>query len=407
MKTAPMTDWHAAYLTDPTAMRKAVERAAATGEDGWAAAWTLAQTLPPAFGSHDAAGARAVLAPAADQLTLAEEQSLRETVHGGYYYDNNRDDVHADMAATMGPRRRLRPKERDLRICATCPRCCAQTGEPEHQGEPGRIYHCRRCAENWENAALQDSGPRLYLNPTPGPGSALGDMARALAEALRRQQEETAHAQGPDRCAQIAAWFGAPVVTAPGMPENTAILAIDEAAHYFHPHRADPTQVVSNWQPNWEPTLVPDPANPATWAFPPIVRRGAWAQYAQYPTLAALEAAHEGRPTTEEHQGARELLPRDWIAAAFDVPPEMIAETEDEAEEREQREAQELRDALTLAAGQPHYDVAVRHPGMARAVASGLVTYDWPGSRSIVRRAHLTARGRITHCWNRRSLPQL
>lgn len=70
-------DWHATYLTDPTVHASARERCARTGEDGWAAAATLAPTLPPGFGSHESAGARAVLVPCTEPNEV-EEADLRD-----------------------------------------------------------------------------------------------------------------------------------------------------------------------------------------------------------------------------------------------------------------------------------------------------------------------------------------
>lgn len=67
-------DWHATYLTCPTVADAAARRCAQTGEDGWAAAATLARTMPPGFGHHEAAGARAVIAP-------CSEPDHQETAH--------------------------------------------------------------------------------------------------------------------------------------------------------------------------------------------------------------------------------------------------------------------------------------------------------------------------------------
>lgn len=69
-------DWHATYLTDPTVLDAARRRCAQTGEDGWSAAATLARTMPPGFGSHEAAGARAVIAPSSEMEAAARQDSV-------------------------------------------------------------------------------------------------------------------------------------------------------------------------------------------------------------------------------------------------------------------------------------------------------------------------------------------
>lgn len=143
-------DFHAAYLTDPRAMDAARDRAVRHGEDGWAAAYTVALTLPAGPGAHAATGARDVLVPQtlpdADELARLEYATSGDDECGGYYdepgiaYDN------PDMAPSMTRRPRdgelIRP---DLR----CPKCCEVAGESEELGVPYQTYRCTGCRELW------------------------------------------------------------------------------------------------------------------------------------------------------------------------------------------------------------------------------------------------------------------
>lgn len=99
-----MTDWHAAYLTDPTVMDATRRRCAATGEDGWAAATELAATMPPGFGHHEAAGARAVIAPASEPDRHEQDLLTLSTIGRGYYGAERYGDT-TDMPVSMAPHR--------------------------------------------------------------------------------------------------------------------------------------------------------------------------------------------------------------------------------------------------------------------------------------------------------------
>jgi transposase-like protein len=140
-------DWHATYLTDPGTMTAARRRAAETGEDGWAAAATLAISMPPAsFASIDAFGAREILYPSS-VLNDTELDRLGEAAESGYYVDRNLTDCNHDLAASMSrpadPGRKVRP---DL----PCPRCCEKTGRPEETGVQLQEYRCPQCHELWK-----------------------------------------------------------------------------------------------------------------------------------------------------------------------------------------------------------------------------------------------------------------
>jgi len=339
-----VVDFHAAYLTDPTAARKATERAAATGMDGWAIAWELAQTLPPAFGSHDATGARAILAPRADTLTPGEEHSLRVTARDGYYFDVNLHhdaDEYTDMAATMGPRRRLRPGERDRRIDAICPACAGRLDEPEHLGAEGEVYHCFRCDQNWENTA-----PFIDLWPILNRADAgvMGDVAglRVIVDPAIPDgiiflvpSEATVAVRG-------GRGYELPVLNShdDSQPRYATMADFYQAAMR---RQAEHVALYGQWEPTGD---APNPNDPATWVFEPQ------------------------RPT-----------------------PEGFAELEEQ-------QADQLRDLLTLVASHPPYVDVVDHPAMNHALRHSLVIFDPPNAGRRPhrrRRAHLTALGMTAH----------
>jgi hypothetical protein len=155
-------DWHATYLTDPRAMAAARDRVTATGEDGWAAAYTLALTLPPASGCYDAVGARDVLVPDtlpdADELARLERATPNEG-GGGYYGEPNISFDNPDMAHSMV--RRALPHEK-IRPDLRCPKCCQAAGDADEAGMPGQVYRCTDCPESWEYRAPADQDEELH-----------------------------------------------------------------------------------------------------------------------------------------------------------------------------------------------------------------------------------------------------
>lgn len=147
-----MHDWHATFLTDPRTMAAARERALRTGEDGWAAAYTLALTMPPAPGSLQAGWARDVLAPdtlpdAAELARLERATPEGDDAPSGYYGEPNIDFDNPDMSVSMV--RRARPDE-TVRPDLRCPACCASAGDPEEVGMVNQAYRCTECSQSWE-----------------------------------------------------------------------------------------------------------------------------------------------------------------------------------------------------------------------------------------------------------------
>lgn len=132
-------DWHATYLTDRVVMAAAARHANTTGDDGYAAAATLALSMAPAITSSAAIGARAILAPGADALDEIEEAQLAHASWRGYYDNPGIDADNHDMAPSMT--RRARPEEK-IRPDLICPSCCRRRGQPEESGVQRQVYRC-------------------------------------------------------------------------------------------------------------------------------------------------------------------------------------------------------------------------------------------------------------------------
>jgi hypothetical protein len=425
--TAPSRrDFHATYLTDPTAMAAAQRMAATTGEDGWAAAWTLAQTLPPAFSSHDAAGAREILAPST-RLSAPEEAGLRRASSVGYYRDPNIGLGNSDMAPSMV--RQARPGE-TVRPDLRCPPCCDAAGEPEESGMPGQVYRCTACGHSWEYQPPQSRGQvndafrvtqgqfGVYLramammnrgrspvadavsgylsggvtyaraaggtcsdeNPCPDCRQAIAseqavtDPENTAAELARRRQQ-TAEL--------LAGAFEVPVefITAPTLTQE----ALDWAA-------------VQDSRPDTDPTFIGVSPDRTAWA----ASRGTfserwesqgfvWASDPPEPgpsvSVAEQQAIDAGAITAEQARAAfREFYDQPWGPRPTDPATE-------------QRERYELRNTLEMASRNPPMELALRMPLMREAIRRGLVREDQPSWRAFVRnvpvRVGLTPLGQV------------
>jgi hypothetical protein len=425
--TAPSRrDFHATYLTDPTAMAAAQRMAATTGEDGWAAAWTLAQTLPPAFSSHDAAGAREILAPST-RLSVPEEAGLRRASSRGYYRNPNIALGNSDMAPSMV--RQARPGE-TVRPDLRCPPCCGRAGEPEESGMPGQVYRCTDCGHSWEyqppqsrgqvddvfgiargqfgvylramamvgreRAGLFDGeigyvpGGVTYARPAGGTCSnenPCPDCRQAIASEQAAADPENTAAELARRRQQtaelLAEAFEVPVefVTAPTLTQE----ALDWAAVQDSRHDADPMFIGVSpdrtawaasrgaFSERWEPQgfmWASDPPAPG-----PIV------------SVAEQQAIDAGAITAEQARAAfREFYDRPWGPRPADP-----------ATERSERF--ELRNTLEMASRNPPTELALGMPLMREAIRRGLVREDQPSWRAFVRgmpmRVGLTPLGQV------------
>lgn len=262
----PGRDWHATYLTDPRVMAAAQARVAETGEDGWAAAYTLALSMPPAFGCYDAVGARDVLVP--DSLPdLVELEGLERSEHGYYGASAGNIDVgNADLMVSM--LRRARPGEK-VRPDLVCPHC---RGPEDDTGVVNQVYRCPACGESW----ITEAEPADHYQHQAGTTlEVFLDADRATVELGLRDLYAAGVCRPVDR---ERVW----VTSNPGLSDHTRTLimnwygrAVDGAATW-------------TWEPDGDPIVTsPDGELPSG-----VVVRQDWVQGATTdpaePTLLGL-----------------------------------------------------------------------------------------------------------------------
>lgn len=388
-----MTDWHASYLTDPRTMAAARERAMRTGEDGWAAAYTLALTMPPAPGSLQAGWARDVLVPDTlpddDELVRLERATpADDEAPSGYYGEPNIGLDNPDMPASMV--RRARPNE-TIRPDLRCPKCCQAAGCDDETGMPFQVYRCTECGQSWE-----------YLSPDvddddehpPSPCGPLCEFCRMQAyivvmpPSVRRnmahfraryglhpsaQPYEESPSMGPD-------WAWAVDPTQPEAPVQR-----DET----HRSEAEITRSLVTRTMIAQAFGIPEAMlGDATPREPdlPSGRRGGVS------TLVFVdESTQVFSPMRRIVEDGRMALRRSimgWLPTA--TPAEIAAQ--------EVRDTDDLRNALEFASRNPTSQRADQHDGMAAARRQRLVIdLPSPGRRSRqTRRVYLTVKGKAT-----------
>lgn len=422
----PRRDWHATYLTDPTAMAAAQRMAATTGEDGWAAAYTLAQTLPPAFSSHDAAGAREILAPST-RLSAPEEAGLRLASSAGYYRGPNIGLGNSDMAPSMA--RQARPGE-TVRPDLRCPPCCDKAGEPEESGMPGQVYRCTDCGHSWKYQPPQLRGQvndafslsrgqfGVYLRAMAMMGRGRPPVADAVSGyvsngvAYARPDGGACSEEEPcPDCRRAAS--EPPAIAERVSAAADAILRRQRLAELLAETFEVPVEFITS------PTLTQEARDWAAAqdsggdAAPPFIGidpdRGAWTasqgaflqrwapqgfrntvpppEPAPGVSVAEQQAIDAGAVTAEQARAAfREFYDQPWGPRPADPAIE-------------QRERFELRNTLEMASRNPPMELALRMPLMREAIRRGLVREDQPSWRAFVRgmpmRVGLTPLGQV------------
>jgi hypothetical protein len=360
-------------------MAAARDRVTTTGEDGWAAAYTLALTLPPASGCYDAVGARDVLVPDTlpDEFELARLERAtpeEDDESGGYYGEPNIDHGNLDMAHSMV--RRARPSE-TVRPDLRCPKCCQAAGDEDEAGMPGQVYRCTDCGDSWEyhSPSVSEDDP---FDPDEALLTAMPLGIRERVRAFRARwapqgvtlhvqwtpasEEETERRRARDR-EVIARAFGVPTeLLGPPVP-------LDELGQPLENHWRSP-----DTRPDQTVLIA---SNPDPGPYPRPEWRGLW----------GVQATAGGM-----------LREPEW---AWPEEPE----TPEQAAEREAREAGELRDALEFASRNPTTDQAIRRTGMVEARRRGYVRELIPGRRRAgqTRRIALTAFGRAVYLRLRRT----
>lgn len=382
-------DWHATYLTDARAMAAARERAMRTGDDGWATAYTLALTLPPASGSHDAVGARDILVP----QTLPDAGELARLAHatpadpdanhlGGYYEEPNIAVGNLDLSPSMT--RRAKPGE-VIRPDLKCPACCAADGEPEQSGMQQQTYRCTACHELW--------------NYVPGVDGGEDACGRCWACLLNQQIDFVeGRAERDARAAAIFNFLRGVSVVQMG-PDGVAHIAPLPVAAGPPPASEPP------WQ--WHPAVPEEaPESPLVW--------GAWIDE-------AVRGAHpvgvsygtDGRSVrwfrdevmhvlaNPEAVAAREATAR-TIAELFGIPEHLVrGETDEEYRDRVEVEARQLLTLLhDVSCGLVMASRVDEYPAAPEARQRRLLTTGGAErgiGRRYPRRVQLTALGRITY----------
>lgn len=349
-------DWHATYLTDQRAMDAVRDRAVRHGDDGWAAAYTIALTLPAAPGSHAATGARDVLVPDTlpDTSELARlanatpEDPLAAGTHGGYYGEPNIAHDNHDMAPSMVCR--VRPDE-VVRPDLRCPPCCVSVGEPEEVGMPGQVYRCTECGQLWESVSTGGS-----------------DCCGHCVECLMRRQMELmaatrARGTGFEQRQRLVDFLRGVTVFTMG-PEGRVDVA---------------------------PLVVP-PTSPWSWQADP-------------------ERAHEirgGSSTLWAFDEVAPLIDAQWldnarmIADAFELPEHVVlGETDEEYQDRVEAEAEQLAVLLDdVSRGLVTTELIDTYPSAQEARRRRLVVTggaERGHDRRWARRMQLTALGNVTY----------
>jgi hypothetical protein len=331
-------DWHAAYLTDPGVMIAARQRATETGEDGWAAAATLAPTMPPtSFASYDSFGAREILAPGAVP-TEGEMKHLDDAARYGCYVDPNLNEHNHDLVGSMtrpaDPGRKIRP---DL----DCPGCCEKAGQPEETGAQLQEYRCPQCGELWKYIPPVDSDERY----------------------------------SSDRYA-IGNWYEQERAATP-----SAVVCPTCFGGTYPDVQVDVTYECPACGHLWLCTLRGGPMS--------VVAPEAFAQQVAdaFDVPGELLGIDQARWTAHWHPATHPF--------PFEPP-----ETEQDVAEREAREQTELRSALERAARDVLVSLMHLYPGMEQARQQRLVTVDPPGGlgpdgRVTFPRVRLTPLGRV------------
>jgi hypothetical protein len=378
-----VTDWHASYLTDPRTMAAARERAMRTGEDGWAAAYTLALTMPPAPGSLQAGWARDVLVPDTlpddDELVRLERATpADDEAPSGYYSEPNIGLDNPDMPASMV--RRARPDE-TIRPDLRCPACCASAGEPEEVGMAYQAYRCPACSQSWEYTSPDVDNDDDHSSSCGGtceycrvqsyivimPPAVRRNMAHFRARHGFREPCEASPSVGPDW-----AWAVDPAQLETPVQRNEAHRSEAEIARGLQATRAMIAEAFG----------IPEEMLGDT------TRRGAAS------TLVFVDEAPQVfspmRRIVEDGMMALRRTVLGWMPTAS--PAEIAAQ--------EVRDTDDLRNALEFASRNPTSQRADQHAGMAAARRQRLVI-DLPSPRpgrwsGQTQRVYLTVKGKAT-----------